>query len=324
MPSSTTWTSTNARPPDPLWSDFQLRRCTASNCKMITSLPHTDEKSDAQESAMSLPSNFAFSQASLQDYADCPRRFQLRCVLRVRWPGAYEANAEWERRARQGAAFHQLVHQHAVGLSAEVLSVEARQGNLARWWQAYLTALPPNLPATLRRSEVRLSLPLYGFRLSARYDLLAIEPGRRAAIVDWKTGLKRPRRAWLEKRWQTVVYRYVLIEAGAQLNNGNPFTPHQVELIYWFANYPRQVERFPYDAGQHTAAATALASLIIEIGAREQEEWPLTEDLRLCRYCTYRTFCDREQVQGEDTEPEPESDPFDFELDLEQIAEVEF
>ena len=35
---------------------------------------------------MTLPPTFQFSQNSLQDYVDCPRRFQLRYLLRQPWP----------------------------------------------------------------------------------------------------------------------------------------------------------------------------------------------------------------------------------------------
>ena len=35
-----------------------------------------------------LPPQFAFSQSSLQDYMDCPRRFQLRYLDRLIYPAA--------------------------------------------------------------------------------------------------------------------------------------------------------------------------------------------------------------------------------------------
>ena len=33
-----------------------------------------------------LPADFHFSQGSLQDYVDCPRRFQLRYMMKLAWP----------------------------------------------------------------------------------------------------------------------------------------------------------------------------------------------------------------------------------------------
>jgi CRISPR/Cas system-associated exonuclease Cas4 (RecB family) len=280
---------------------------------------------------MALPASFVFSQASLQDYADCPRRFQLRYVLQVRWPASHEGRlAEWERRARQGTAFHRLVHQHTVGVPAEALEMTVGKGELRTWWQAYLTTPPRDLPGTIRQSEVHLVTPLAGHRLTARYDLVAVDPGRRAVIVDWKTSQSRPRRAWLEKRVQTQVYRYVLVEAGAQFNGKDaaghtrPFLAEQVELIYWFANFPRQTECFSYSAEQHRTIEQAISAMIAEIAAFDLEEWPLTTDQQRCRSCLYKTLCDREDIEGSEEQPEDELEQDLFDMDLEQIAEIEF
>ena len=87
---------------------------------------------------MTLPPGFQFSQGSLQDYVDCPRRFQLRYLLRVAWP-ALEAEPalENERHLRQGAAFHRLVHQHVLGLPPERLSRTVTDEAVRRWWRNY-------------------------------------------------------------------------------------------------------------------------------------------------------------------------------------------
>ena len=71
---------------------------------------------------MSLES-FQFTQSSLQDYVDCPRRFQLRYVLDQPWPAVEsEPLMERERLAELGRRFHKLIQQHVEGLSAETLT----------------------------------------------------------------------------------------------------------------------------------------------------------------------------------------------------------
>lgn len=42
---------------------------------------------------MSLPEDFTFSQSMLQDFVDCPRRFELRYLLDARWPAQETAQA---------------------------------------------------------------------------------------------------------------------------------------------------------------------------------------------------------------------------------------
>ena len=166
---------------------------------------------------MTLPTDFQFSQGSLQDYVDCPRRFQLRYLLRLAWPAVEaEPALENERHLQQGAAFHRLAHQHILGLSPERLSSMVTDEDLSRWWRNYLNSAPADL-AGLRYPEVALSAPVSGHRLVAKYDLIVVGPGQRSTILDWKTSRKRPRRKWLAKSLQTRVYPYLLVRAGSHL-----------------------------------------------------------------------------------------------------------
>ncbi len=275
-------------------------------------------------------STLQFSQGSLQDYVDCPRRFQLRYLLMQPWPALItEPPVESEQHLQRGADFHRLARQHTLGLEPERLAATIHDETLARWWQTYLACPPPDLPAALRRAEVTVAAPVAGFRLVARFDLLAAEPGVRFVVVDWKTSLRRPSRATLARRLQTRVYRYLAVEAGAGYNNGQHPRPEQVEMVYWFAGFGGATERFPYDADQHAADGAWLTSLIAEIVARQEEIWPLTPDERQCRFCNYRSLCERGVKPGFlgdlDDDPEGQSGALlPPEIDLEQIAEIEF
>jgi CRISPR/Cas system-associated exonuclease Cas4 (RecB family) len=276
---------------------------------------------------MTLPTDFQFSQASLQDYVDCPRRFQLRYVQRVAWP-ALEAEPalENERYMQQGAAFHRLVHQHLLDVPTEKLSVVVTDRDLLRWWRNYLETGPADLPAG-RYPEVLLSTPAGDHRLAAKYDLVAVDAGRRVVIVDWKTSRKRTPRKQLADRLQTKVYPYVLVRAGHHLNDGQPFKPEQVEMVYWFADFPDNPARFVYDTAQYEDDERYLTALIEEIKGLGDEDWSLAAQKRRCNYCPYRSLCQRGVKAGPFDEIEGASEPdedFDFSIDFEQIAEIEY
>lgn len=269
---------------------------------------------------------FQFSQQSLQDYVDCPRRFQLRHIIGQRWPAPEaEPIQEQERFAEQGVRFHRLAHRHLLGLPTEHLT--PRNPLLAEWWENYLRFPPPDLPEGLHLPEVMLSAPLAGRRLAARYDLLAIEPGERAVIVDWKTGRHRPLRRLLAKRLQTRIYPYLLVEAGAHLF-GDILLPDQVVMIYWFADFPTEPEVFDYSPAQHEDDGRFLAGLVTEILSRDEEIWPLAEEARRCDYCVYRSLCNRGVSAGALTEAGLEivdmEERFDFEFDLDNVEEIAF
>lgn len=271
-----------------------------------------------------------FGQHSLQDYADCPRRFQLRYLLGVTWPAVKaEPIAEMERRARLGQRFHRMAHQHALGIPAERLEVGLDDKDLRRWWHNFVTAPPRDLPTGIRRAEVSLSAPLVGHRLVARYDLLAADPGQQLVIVDWKTGPlpRNPKR--LLKGLQTVVYPYVLVEGGAAFNGGQPVQPEQVTIVYWFADSPADSLVQAYNAARHAASHERLVTLMRQIAARcdeNLETWPLSDDAaRTCKFCAYRSLCNRGIVAGDldDLDEDLELEQV-LDIDLEQVAEIAF
>ena len=275
-----------------------------------------------------LPPYFQFTQSNLQDYLDCPRRFELRYILRQDWPALQtEPELEQEKHMRRGRQFHQLVHQLLVGLPTEQLSEQIDDEDLQRWWDNFLKSSPLDSLPNKRLAEFSLSAPFASFRLLAKYDILAVDPGKRAVIVDWKTSLRRPGKHTLQERMQTHLYPFLLVEAGARLNGGNPILPEQVEMIYWFPEEPDNPEHFNYSTSQYLDECTNLEGLIAEIKGHTQGSFMLTLSEKLCEYCIYRSLCDRGKSAGafEDQEEEgfaASDQPLD--LNFEQIGEIEF
>ena len=282
-------------------------------------------------------SDFQFSQASLNDYVDCARRFQLRYVLEQEWPAVEsEPLIERERLADLGRRFHRLIQQHVHGLPVEQLTRSAfADPDLARWWQNYLKlevgGWKPVLSevegldvggdssrrsalSTYRQAEVTLSIPLGSHRLTAKYDLLATGD-KRAVVVDWKTERRRPDRALLLRRLQTRVYRYVLAKSDPSLE------PESIAMVYWFAEYPSEPEILAYDSAQLAADDAYLRGLVAEIERRTEDIWPLTPDERKCRFCAYRSLCERGGVAGV---AETDEVDVDVEIDLAQIDEIAY
>lgn len=276
------------------------------------------------------PENMRFNQHMLQDYVDCARRFQLRYLAEQPSPALIvDSPLELERLVQRGADFHHLVHQHFLGLDPDQLAATIQDPQLAAWWRTYLERPPAGLPEGLVRAEVVVAAPLPvpgtpGARLVARFDLLAADPGRRLVIVDWKTVARLPARSRLEQRLQTRVYRYLAVEAGAAYNEGRRPEPEQVEMVYWFAGHGGHTERFAYDTAQHAADREYITGLVTEIATRGEPIWPLTPDREQCLFCNYRSLCERGVKAGSLENLEDDVEALDIEIDLEQVAEVEF
>ena len=275
---------------------------------------------------MSLSDDFAFTQGSLQHYVDCARRFELRFIKRMRYP-AFESQdpLQFEARVRQGARFHKMAQQHLLGVPAELLSRSlADDDDLARWWANYLAHGLTNLPAA-RYPEITLQAHLAGRRLVATYDLLALEPGGAAVIIDWKTGSRLPSHAQLRGRMQTVVYRYVLAQAGGRLYAGDSIPPERIRMDYVYLAGGGKRLSFAYSPAQMADDEATLKEMIAEID--RAEAFPLTDDVKRCRFCSYRSLCDRGEpgsLEDFDFDEIEEEDDEVFTLDFDQIAEIEF
>ncbi len=282
-----------------------------------------------------LTPGFQFHQANLQDFQDCRRRFYLRYVLRLAWPSVEaEPILEHERNMLRGARFHRLAQQHFLGVPEDLLAASIRDAELQSWWGNFL-----NLRSQMERdgicpplarffAEVTLSTPLEGFRLVAKLDLLVVAQEGRLTIYDWKTSsqpVSGRRRSWLKQRWQTRVYPYVVSNAVGKLLHSR-VSPDQIEMMYWFAAFPEQPERFAYDVTQHQSDEEDLKRLAGLISRLEgEEDFPMTADEKHCRFCIYRSLCERgvrAAYMGEEDEAEMEDDfqsRFDF-TEAEEIA----
>jgi hypothetical protein len=264
---------------------------------------------------------------------DCAQRFNLRYLERLSYPAVEtEPTLENEKHQQEGEYFHRLVQQHLIGIPAEQIAKFANTPNLQRWWENYQNSsdLDNLRKVTSNGNEDRLGLypeatlsaPLGKYRLLAKYDLIFVQDGK-ATIYDWKTYRKRPRNEWLSARMQTRVYRALLVQAGAHLNDGRPFEPEEIEMIYWFADFPDDSARFPYTSFQFKRDWDTLLQLADEVATASS--YPLTEDRQKCLYCTYRSYCERGIRAGdlEQAEAEMEAEEL-FDVNFEQIGEIAF
>ncbi|MGC9521088.1 MAG: PD-(D/E)XK nuclease family protein [Anaerolineae bacterium] len=283
---------------------------------------------------MTLPDDFQFSQANLQDFVDCPRRFQLRYLMELRWPAAQaEPIGEYERRMELGRAYHRLVQQHVLGVPEERIGGTISDPELRSWWENTLAHRPIALyggdsaTATVW-SERGIADAVAGYRLVAKYDVLIIEPGRRVVILDWKTSTARTPDRFLRERLQTRVYPFLVVRAGAHAHLEAAITPEQVEMVYWFPGVPDSPAHFRYSEAQYREDGIYLNALIERVAQMGADDFYLTTDERRCLYCPFRSYCDRGIQAGalEDVEEvfllQEATDTVEFDFD--QIAEIEF
>jgi CRISPR/Cas system-associated exonuclease Cas4 (RecB family) len=269
-----------------------------------------------------------FSQSSLQDYTECHRRFQLMHIENLAWPAVIaEPIQRFEAHTQRGAEFHHRVHQHHLGIPAEAIAPHIHDEDVKTWWAAYLQSeYAHGEMAGQRYPEITLYAHVSGQRIVAKLDLLIVTP-ERVLIIDWKTAERPPSRDHLLTRWQTKLYPYVVVQAGAELFE-EAILPEQVQMVYWFPNAPKHPVRFDYSQDQYAATDAELSALLPQIA--EQSTFDKTPNQRLCTYCVYRSLCERGIRAGEmDALPDAEdvsalTDDFSLDIPLDDVGEVSF
>lgn len=256
---------------------------------------------------MPLPDGFIFSSNNLQDYLECQRRFQLRSMDHLVWPAVQvEPIKEYEHMVEQDAKLHKILHQHSNGVSEEQISQSIQYNEeLQIWWKNYLSSLKDGTlrmisqSDNLRFREITLFASIGEFRLVAKYDLILIQANGKSVIIEWMTGKKHPDRSVLEEILYTRIAPFVLVGASPNLLRGKSISPDELELVYWFANQPDQTERFPYTQSKYQEDSKYLTDLISAINQKSDPVFPLTSNIERCRFCSYRSFCDRGTRPGE-------------------------
>lgn len=271
---------------------------------------------------MTLPERFRFSQSVFQSYTQCPLQCRLRYIERQPWPAPeQEPVQEHEQHRINGELFHRLAQQALLGIPPDILQAQVNRLGppLADWWQAFLETQserlqPPEGWQVL--PEYSLSARLRnGYRLYAKLDALVISP-EGWTIYDWKTEARPPRRERLAARWQTRTYL-----ALATLVSG--LQPEKIRMVYWYAVNPRHPFTFPYDRQTFASDWEDINQLAEEIATAEY--FPRTADERLCRWCAYRSYCNRGITAGDLSEAEflPEDDVPET-LDFDEIEPLPF
>lgn len=236
--------------------------------------------------AYPLPAGFQYTQSKLQDFMDCPRRFQLKYLEGQRWPAPVTIPQEkFEAAMQRGQRIHQMIERHQSGVSLPILKKSiVGDDNLERWLSRYEQLYHDLSIFDTSMTETVLSMNLNGYQILAKFDWLGVRDSRLVAI-DWKTG-KLPSAEQLKRRMQTVVYLLVLYRAGGAL-----FNRMIDEFILRYVSLETREERiFTVTAASVAEFEQQILSVIEGINSSSFNK---VESERPCLYCVYRGLCGR-------------------------------
>lgn len=227
------------------------------------------------------------TQTQISAYERCKRFYYLKYVSRLVWP----VEVTDRRQIRQGEDFHLLIRQLLMGFPRSSLLVPADSENLSGWLDVFQREDPIGKPDMIF-PEREVTVNYADVLWLGKFDALAVYDGE-IRIFDWKTSGRKPDAAHYLSSPQTRLYRFLAKTCAARLlgasQHGIP--AENIEMVYWFPEYPEETIRLPYSEDEYARDMTWLRTLAREMCAVNEADFPRTEKTRRCEFCDYRTYC---------------------------------
>ena len=276
---------------------------------------------------MPLADNFIFSANNLQDYLECPRRFELRYILKQNWPAiTSQPVLEKENRISLGNRFHLLTHQYLSGISGETLKNTMDDPELGIWFKHFQEYIDQYLNFQYF-SEFSVIMPFEGFRLMAVFDFISLMDTNKIRIGDWKTTSRLPKKEIYLQNVQSTLYPFLAYETRLNIFPQTSMSQHQdLSMEYWFPGFPENTIAWEFSSSIHANSRAMLSSLVSEISQLGSGDFEKTSNDKRCALCQYRSLCERGILAGssEDAGNETEINWESDDLDFDQIEEIAF
>jgi CRISPR/Cas system-associated exonuclease Cas4 (RecB family) len=275
---------------------------------------------------MPLVKDFIFSAKNLQDYMDCPRRFELKYILKQSWPAITSQPVQAiEYKIQMGSRFHQLAHQYLSGIPGNLLKTFIGDPDLIFWFGKFQEHIQPNLIFPYF-SEFTITMPFEGFRLIAIFDFITLVGDKKIVIKDWKTTTRIPKRELYLQSIQTFLYPLMVFETRSHIFPSVDFLQQEdISMEYWFPAFPEKTITLEYSRINYDTSHEILSSLINEIAIKAPGTFTKTTNDKRCAFCQYRSLCERGIQAGKfEEDDEPADEAVKDYLDFDQIDEIAF
>ncbi|PAB58722.1 PD-(D/E)XK nuclease family protein [Anaeromicrobium sediminis] len=230
--------------------------------------------------------DFHYSQNSLNTFKQCPLKFKLKYMDNINFKKDEEGYYE---NIETGLNFHLLCNRYFLGIDTSIGEHTKDKEKLEIWVKSLKSNIPINKDYTYL-SEYTIRMAKDHMRLQANYDLIILKEDT-IEIWDFKTESRKPIYRDLEKRIQTVVYMYVLME---NLNLvGKHIQISNLKMIYYNPQYEDHLIEINYDEFKHEENYKNIKYIIDRINEYDfQGEFNKSLYGKYCNYCEFERICE--------------------------------
>ena len=227
--------------------------------------------------------NFFYSQNSIKNFLECPKKFKYRYLEGISWKSAAELIKQ---SLKDGEDFHTLAERYFLGMHEGFYYKDNHK--LSKW----MAGLEKNFHRNKNNSymgEYEIRQKKNGINLMARYDLICFKSTGEIEIYDWKTNKDKFPADFGSNSLQTKIYLFLLTE-NLNLFNINYFKFKNISMTYWQTNFPDSPIRVAYSSQMHEENKIYLKNLIEEINSYDFSKFE-ESNRKACKFCEFMSIC---------------------------------
>lgn len=235
---------------------------------------------------------FYYSQNSINTFSKCPMKFKLKYIEGIAWRNDSSMDLEFYNSIKIGLDFHLICERY---FSNIFLGIEGCSEELIKWTEALKRKMSID-KKYLYFPEYEIKMAKGAIKLQAKYDLILIKPCHKIEIWDWKTENRRLTQKEMGKRFQTIVYMYVLKEKSEEIF-GIDVKAEDMKMIFWQPQYEEQEIVVNYSEDIHKKNEKLIEILINNISNYNfQEDFNKELYSKHCNFCEFNYFCNNKRV----------------------------
>lgn len=235
---------------------------------------------------------FYYSQNSLNTFSKCPLKFKLKYIDNIAWKNDSEEDDEYYEGIRIGLDFHLICERY---FSEIPIGNEKCSEELIGWTNSLYDLMKIEKQNTYL-PEYEIKIIKNHIRLQAKYDLIVIKPDGCIEIWDWKTENRRLVHKDMEKRFQTIVYMYVLKERFEGILE-KKIDIDKIKMIYWQPQYPENIIAINYSEDKHRENENIISEVIQNIDKYDfLKDFNKNLYVKQCKFCEFNYFCNNEKI----------------------------
>ncbi|OFI07003.1 PD-(D/E)XK nuclease superfamily protein [Clostridium acetireducens DSM 10703] len=238
--------------------------------------------------------SFYYSQNSLNTFLKCPFKFKLKYINGVSWKKDSPIDVEYYKNIKKGLDFHLICERYFLDIPLGLEKKEYIDKDLLNWTNNLIEKFPKKKQKKYL-PEYEIKMKKNNIRIQAKYDLIILHDNK-IYIIDFKTEERKLTHKEMKKRFQTILYMYIMYEKAKEIFNID-VQAIDIKMIFWQPKFKEDFIEIEYSEKIHLENEIIIKNTINTI---DEYNFELDFNKNLykshCKFCEFNYLCNNSRV----------------------------